>query len=62
MSAASKRVRQKTGVNSEKNSPQNRNTLADREARAHDIRQKMQYLRSLRAKVEREENDKRGGR
>ena len=62
MSAESKRPRQQTEAPSEKNSPQTRNTSADHEARAHDIRKKKQYLRSLRAKVEKEENDKRGGR
>jgi hypothetical protein len=62
MSAESKRPRQQTEANSEKNSPQTRNTSADHEARARDIREKMQYLRSLRAKVEKKENDKHGGR
>ena len=60
MSANSDRVRQRAQEIFNKKTPDAPNALPDYETRARDIRQKMQYLRSLRAKVEKERNDKRG--
>jgi hypothetical protein len=60
MSTNSDQARQRAEEIFDKKSPHAPNALPDYEARARDIRQKMQYLRSLRAKVEKERNDKRG--
>jgi hypothetical protein len=60
MSADSDRARQQAEEVFEKKTPHAPNAVPDYEARARDIRQKIQYLRSLRAKVEKERNDKRG--
>ena len=53
------RARQRAEELFNKSTPDAPNAVPDYETRARDIRQKMQYLRSLRAKVEKERNDKR---
>jgi hypothetical protein len=59
-SANSDRARQRAEEIFNKKTPDTPNALPDYETRARDIRQKMQYLRSLRAKMEKEQNDKHG--
>jgi hypothetical protein len=60
MTTNSDRARQRAEEIFDKKIPDAPNSLPEYEARARDIRKKMQYLRSLRAKVEKERNDKWG--
>jgi hypothetical protein len=60
MSANLDRARQQAEEIFNKKNPHAPNAVPDYEARACDIREKMQYLRSLRAKLEKEQNAKRG--
>lgn len=60
MDSKSDQARQQTEEVLKVQASRGRRISPDFEARARDVRKKMQYLRSLRAKLEKEQNDKQG--